>query len=107
MVKINLKHIEIGIRFFLTKENHELRMGEKLVLITIFRLFDDKQVITKNDVCIANMVKRDTTYHLILSLEKKGYLESKRSGKFFSPSYIILKKKALLYSLRLKENILL
>lgn len=87
------------------KENQELRMGEKLVLITLIRLLGEKQVITKNDVCTANQAKRDTTYHLIQSLERKGYLESKRSNQYFSRSFLSLRGKGLKFSSDLKKEV--
>lgn len=106
MIKNNLKHIETGIRYFLTKGNNELRIGEKLVLITVIRLLAEKQVITKYDVCNANHIKRDTTYHLIQSLERKGYLVSNRSNQYFSRSYLSLKGKGLKFSSEFKKEVL-
>jgi hypothetical protein len=81
-------------------------MGEKFVLIIIIRLLDEKQVITKNDVCLANAAKRDTTYHLILSLEKKGYLKSSRSKKFYSHPYITLLDRGLSFASKMKRSLL-
>ena len=80
-------------------------MGEKIVLITIIRLLDERQVVSKSDVCTANQAKRDTTYNLIRSLEIKGYLESNRSNQYFSLSYLSLRKKGLKFSSDLKRDV--
>lgn len=105
MPKVNLKNIESGIRFFFTYRNQELKAGEKLVLLTIIRLFEENEVITKDDVCKANQAKRNTTYSLIRSLNSKGYLTSKRENKYYSYSYLTLTQKGHLFSSMLKNYI--
>lgn len=98
-----LRHVENGIRFYLKFENHLLTGGEKLVLILAIRLLEEKQVVSKQDVCLENHAGLSTTYSILYSLERKGYIQCQRSKQFFSKSFISLSVKGLLFKGRLKE----
>lgn len=101
----NLRNIESGIRFFLSKGNQELTMGEKFVLVIVTRLLEELQVVSKLEVCEANGIKKNTTYCLLNSLEKKGILKSVRSNQFYSKSFVSLSDKRVLFVSRLKTEI--
>lgn len=83
-----------------------MKAGEKIVLITVIRLLDEKHVISKNEVCKNNSAKRDTTYSLLRSLEFKGYLKAVRNNQYYALSFISLTQKGLLFSSRLKNFII-
>ncbi|AEL26104.1 hypothetical protein Cycma_2362 [Cyclobacterium marinum DSM 745] len=106
MANVDLSQVEKGIKFFLTVNNSELKAGEKIVLITVIRLLDEKHVISKNEVCKNNSAKRDTTYSLLRSLEFKGYLKAVRNNQYYALSFISLTQKGLLFSSRLKNFII-
>ncbi|MGY6522421.1 MAG: MarR family transcriptional regulator [Mongoliitalea sp.] len=105
MGRIKLRHLESGIRFFLTQYNNEITSGEKVVLITIIRLIEEKEVVTKKEICEANRIKDNTTYAIIRSLESKGYVSSKRSNKHYSKSFLSLSFKGQFFSVLLKDFI--
>ena len=98
MKSLKIKHLEYGIRFFVSEYNKELSMGEKIVLITIIRIAHEINIVTKNDICIENKIRHSTTYSIIKSLEKKGYIISLRGKQFYSKSYVSLTNKGLLFS---------
>ncbi|MBR9777047.1 MAG: hypothetical protein GYB55_19335 [Cytophagales bacterium] len=101
----NFREIEFGIRFLLTENNSELRIGEKIVLITVVRLLEERQIISKKDVCVENGIKNSTTYAILKSLENKGYLKSQRDNQYYSKSYITILRKGLLFKVKLRNLI--
>lgn len=103
MERIKLRHLESGIRFFLTQNNNELTSGEKVVLITIIRLIEEKEVVTKQEICKANRIKNNTTYAIMRSLETKGFIKSKRARQHYSRSFLSLTEKGHFFSAILKE----
>jgi DNA-binding MarR family transcriptional regulator len=105
-MKINLQHIEAGIRYFLTEGNEELTPGEKFVLILTSRLLEQFQVVSKQEVCENNQAKPATTYGFLKSLEHKGFIRSTRSNQYYSKSYLSLTEKGLLFKSKLAKFIL-
>ncbi|AMQ55615.1 hypothetical protein [Algoriphagus sanaruensis] len=104
-MKINLQHIEAGIRYFLTEGNEELTPGEKFVLILTSRLLEQQQVISKQEVCDNNQAREATTYGFLKSLENKGFISSNRSNQYYSKSFVSLTEKGLLFKSRLSKYI--
>lgn len=103
MKAVKIKYLEYGIKFFVSEYNNELSMGEKIVLITIIRIAEEINIVTKNEICKENNISHSTTYSIIKSLEKKGYIISLRGKQFYSKSYVSLTNKGLLFSYQIKN----
>jgi|GEM_PF-6782427 DNA-binding IclR family transcriptional regulator len=67
------------------------------------RLFEELHIVTKKEVCEANICKHSTTYSLMRSLSNKGYLKSVRGNQFYSLSFITLTSLELAYLAHLKQ----
>ncbi|MCH7402899.1 hypothetical protein ACFOUP_16765 [Belliella kenyensis] len=103
MNRVKLKYLESGMRFFLTSHNKDLRLGEKFVLLTIIRLLEENQIVSKSDVCKENKVSNSTTYAIIRALECKGFVKSIRQNQYYSKAFISISPKGLLFKNSLRK----
>jgi len=103
MNTITLKYLESGMRFFLTSQNKELKLGEKFVLLIVIRLLEENEIVSKFDVCKENKVSKSTTYANIKALETKGFIISNKANQYYSRAFISMLPKGLLFKYNLRK----
>jgi len=95
--KINYYHL---FKIFgIQKEDfvHGLYKYEIIVFLLVLACFDNMEVVTKKDIVRINKsIPEQSTYSSLRQLQEKGYIDSIRSNRYYSPSYISLTPKGLL-----------
>lgn len=100
------KHTYKTFKAFFDKSVIDCPLGAKIVFSLILGLFEDNEVLTKNDVCKANNQKIGTTYAYIKMLEDLGFITSQRTNEYYAKSYIELTDKGKLTASRLRRVLL-
>lgn len=106
MRKFEIKVAENSLRFFLS-EYKELKLGEKLVLTMCLSLNCDTIAFSKQDIILKNNAfKPSTSYKILKNLESKGFICSRRNGKYFSPAILEVTEKGYFFQSKLKRTIM-
>jgi hypothetical protein len=103
MKRKEFRHSYKTFKAFFNKDIIDTPLGAKVVFSLVLGLFEDKAILTKDDVCKANSAKRATTYAYLRILEDAGFLTSERTNEYYSKSYIQLTEKGNLTASRLRR----
>lgn len=103
MKTLKINQFKAGLEHFLSLEERNLRIGEKMALIAIIALFETQDTATKKEIIGITKAKAITTYKNIKLLEDKGYVESARSNQFYSRSFLTLTDKGNYFASRLRR----